>query len=245
MLAGTQKPMLGMKLNRAHPLADGLVGCWLFNEGVGSIAYDSSGYGNHGTLEKMAFPPIPTSGWNPSKDSVGLAFDGSNDYINCGNDSSLNLTEAITIEAWVKPISGLPYSTLINKTLGSDYGYMYSFYSSTKKPTLYLGDANSTWARAADTPLPSTVWSHIAVTYDGIDTIKYYLNGQSDGVQTALVGGSIASNVGDVVIGGRPSFPFDGSKDCLKIYTRTLSVEEVKWLYREPYAMFERGELLL
>jgi len=33
----------------------------------------------------------------------GLDFDGTNDYIDCGNKSNLNITGPFTIEAWVKP----------------------------------------------------------------------------------------------------------------------------------------------
>jgi len=45
-----EKPMYGVLLNPYHPLARGLVGCWLFNEGGGNSVFDLSGYGNHGML---------------------------------------------------------------------------------------------------------------------------------------------------------------------------------------------------
>ena len=50
---GIFKP-LPPRLQRGHPLARGLVGAWEFTEGSGLMAYDSSGYGNHGTLENGA-----------------------------------------------------------------------------------------------------------------------------------------------------------------------------------------------
>ena len=31
-----------------------------------------------------------------------LWFDGSDDYVNCGTDASLDLTEQLTIEVWIK-----------------------------------------------------------------------------------------------------------------------------------------------
>ena len=37
-----------------------------------------------------------------------LQFDGVNDYVNCGNDPSLDITDAITIEAWVKIVGLRP-----------------------------------------------------------------------------------------------------------------------------------------
>ena len=46
----TLKPPLGARLIPGHPLANGLVGCWLMNEGSGNKVYDLSGNGNSGTL---------------------------------------------------------------------------------------------------------------------------------------------------------------------------------------------------
>lgn len=42
------KPNVGARINFAHPLARGLVGCWLFNEGGGSRVFDLSGRNNQG-----------------------------------------------------------------------------------------------------------------------------------------------------------------------------------------------------
>ena len=46
---GKQKPPLGFGIDRSHPLARGLVGCWLFNEGAGGRANDIAGV-RHGTV---------------------------------------------------------------------------------------------------------------------------------------------------------------------------------------------------
>ena len=50
----TLKPPLGVRLNTSHPLARGLVGCLLMNEGGGNKAFDLSGNGKHGTLTATA-----------------------------------------------------------------------------------------------------------------------------------------------------------------------------------------------
>ena len=44
------KPPIGATLDKSHPLADGLVGAWLMNEGGGLVAHDLSGNGNDGTF---------------------------------------------------------------------------------------------------------------------------------------------------------------------------------------------------
>jgi len=72
-----------------------LMGYWTFDENSGSYTYDYSGFNNTGTLTNG-----PT--WAAGKFDYALQFDGSNDYVDAGNSSSLSPTNAITIEAWVK-----------------------------------------------------------------------------------------------------------------------------------------------
>ena len=100
---GQDKPPVGSQINWGHPLARGLVGCWLLNEGAGRKAYDLSEYRNHGTLTSMAIPPTPNSGWNPGRTGIGLSFDGVDDYV--GMMTTDLYTDTITLEAWTKTSS--------------------------------------------------------------------------------------------------------------------------------------------
>ena len=63
---------------------------------MGTVAFDGSGMNNHGILYG------PT--WTPSgKISSGLYFDGINDYVDCGANSSLDISESsISVESWIK-----------------------------------------------------------------------------------------------------------------------------------------------
>jgi len=63
MISGTKykmKPPAGARPIVGHPLAKGLVGCWLANEGSGSRAFDVSGYGNNAIFQGSA-------GWRSSQ----------------------------------------------------------------------------------------------------------------------------------------------------------------------------------
>ncbi|MFA5638829.1 MAG: prepilin-type N-terminal cleavage/methylation domain-containing protein [Anaerovoracaceae bacterium] len=82
-------------------LGSDLIGRWSFNEGTGTVAYDSSGYGNNGVLKNFNFSD--SSGWSndtPSPGGYSLKFDGSNDYVDCGNVGNY---QEITLSAWIKP----------------------------------------------------------------------------------------------------------------------------------------------
>lgn len=74
---------------------ESIVGMWLFDEGEGDIASDSSGNGNDGTL--MNDPQ-----WVEGKFGEALSLDGTDDYV----DTVLNtddLSSPITISFWMNP----------------------------------------------------------------------------------------------------------------------------------------------
>jgi hypothetical protein len=70
-------------------------GIWHFNEGTGSIAYDSSGNHNHGT--------IYGTDWTTGISETALNFNGLNDYVTVPNSLALDITGNISVEAWMKP----------------------------------------------------------------------------------------------------------------------------------------------
>jgi hypothetical protein len=73
------------------------VGIWLFDDGSGNVAKDTSGKGHDGKL--MNGPK-----WVNGKFGMALEFDGKDDYVDCGNDDNLNVN-TFTLMAWVFPTS--------------------------------------------------------------------------------------------------------------------------------------------
>src|SRR3989344_3577385 len=88
----------GVIVNRplALGLENGLVGYWSFDgSAMGTTsAIDSSGNGNTGWLTNG---PVREIG----KIGQALEFDGSDDYVNAGNGSSINVVGNFTGSAWV------------------------------------------------------------------------------------------------------------------------------------------------
>ncbi len=73
-----------------------IMGMWHFSEGANSTAYDSSGLGNHGT--------IFGADWTIGVNTTALSFDGIDDYVRVYDSNSLDITEQLTVEAWIKPL---------------------------------------------------------------------------------------------------------------------------------------------
>ena len=81
------------------------------NENSSAIA-DSSGQNNNGTATGVTYGQL-------GKFRAAMSFNGSSSYINIPDTASLDPTNAITAEAWVKwninPTTGLPWANIINK----------------------------------------------------------------------------------------------------------------------------------
>jgi hypothetical protein len=209
-----------------------LVGYWKFNEGTGTIAYDSSGYGNNGTLMNS-----PT--WVDGLPLLGKAldFDGMDDYVDCGNGASLNVTGDITITAWVRFNAILPnqaYFISKDEGGGSKYKWCFGYAESAPSisnalvfhinypilihPGMWLG--SSKWIPAIGQ------WHHVAIVGNN-NTYTFYVNGLNYGDTTAS--SSLPSVNAPLEIGkAEAGFYFNGAIDQVKVYRRALSAEEIE-----------------
>jgi hypothetical protein len=229
------KPPPGTPINPFHPLSQGLVGYWLFNEGAGSRANDISGHGNHGTLKNMA-PNAQGSGWGGSKFGGGLHFDGTDDYVGVDVDdhSSLDITNNITVAMWVK-FDQMGNMGVISKGLGSVFEpYMIAF--DTSNHYFQITDTGDNRLRALVSGGWITgKWLHIVGTYDGAN-IKLYQNGIVEN-STTIGAVNIKTNASDLAIGAYYStlYTIHGLIDLVCIYNRALSAQEVKTLHEDPF----------
>ena len=74
-----------------EPNADGLVAWYEFD----NDANDSSPNGHDGTENGMPF-------YAPGQVGQAMSFDGFDDYVDCGTNSSFNLTDGVTVACWIK-----------------------------------------------------------------------------------------------------------------------------------------------
>jgi len=232
-MSGNFKPLPGTQLNLDHPLAYGLVGCWLMNEGSGGNVHDYSGQGNEGTISGMNDPPIATSGWNAGPHGGALAFDGVNDYVSglFNIHDVLPSAESFSIVSWLYPTVANLGKTFIGAP-GSPRFYI----RQGTNPTFALGNAFN-----AMTGMYFTVENQMcAFIYDApASKLKAYRNSM------------LLSNINYVGDGITPSLTlnigsnsttefFAGSISLISIYNRALSAEEIAYLYAFPYCMFEQ-----
>ena len=204
------------------------VGIWRFEEGVGSTVYDYSGYGNNGTIN---------GGANYTTGILGkaLSFDGVNDYVNAGNGASLNITDAITVEAWVETNLLSDYGIIATK---GSYTYFFSL-NSSEAPALLIGNSSaSSWnITCSGSSLQTGTWYHIAGQYSSsVGSVSLYINGVLNKTCSGTAQ-KIGSNTSWVSIGSASSYSstyfFKGFIDEVRIYSQALSAMEIQQHYVE------------
>ena len=207
-------------------IIDGVVGSWHFDEGSGTTAYDSSGNNNHGTLVNG-----PT--WVDGKFGKALDFDGSNDYVDCGNDPSIaNLTGSLTISAWIRKDTSGTTKYFVHKGGQSNEYLDYGIAISSAEHPFFGADItdgliSSCWD--PDFEFPLNDWTHFVGVYDG-STRKIFINGSELSTTSGSIGNSESSNLN---IGRRNDGTgyHDGCIDEVIIFNQALTAEEISDLY--------------
>ncbi|WP_428938320.1 FG-GAP-like repeat-containing protein [Fontivita pretiosa] len=199
--------------------ASGLVAAYAFEESSGNSVQDSSGMGNVGTISGAT---RTTAG----KNGAALVFDGVNDWVTIADSSSLDLTTAMTLQAWVLPTSSTgKQDVIIKEGVGTE---MYNLYARSDnggpEANVHVNGANRMAEGAA---LPLNTWSHLAATYDGA-TLRLFVNGALSA--SLAVAGTITTSDGALRIGGNSLWGefFAGRIDDVRIYNRALSVSEIQ-----------------
>jgi len=234
-MSGWDKPPRGAILNRAHPLGNRFKGCWLFNEASGLYAHDYSGHGNHGTLTNMT-----EADWQGGNSGPALAFDGVNDYVDCGNDGSLEITTG-AVGVWAKSTTQDAQQTIIDKNTNgqNDGDFTLHIDPTTNKFELRLQAAPSlSYTIRSNTAMTMGQWHHVLVTF-GSGGMRMYVDGVLQDDTDAFTGGMTNTNANLNIGGFQTAYSFSGLMDGVCIWGGALSAAEVRWLYREPYDMFE------
>jgi hypothetical protein len=200
----------GSVAQQSAPPPSGPVGAWGFDEARGKRARDASGAGNTGRISGA----VRTRG----RFGGGLSFDGRNDWVTVADDPSLDLSRAMTLEAWVRPSKGGARSVLV-KERGPRLSY--GLYA---RPSGHVFTSAEQALRGPALPLRR--WSHLAVTWDG-SVLRVY----RDGVQVAshALSGAATVSDGPLRIGGNAIWPefFKGDIDEVRVYDRALSASEI------------------
>jgi len=179
--------------------ADGTIVDWLWNFGDGNI----------------------------TKAGTVLQFSNT-DYVDCGNNTNLDLTNAITVEAWIYA-NELPtgLSGIVSKQKGGISGYRLMTKGNTIQWAIYNNNGPSDELNSD--PITTGRWYHVVGIFDnGYQAI--YIDGVLNKERMATVT-SIGSNNYNLEIGRNRAIQsnyFNGSIDNVRIYNKALTSAEIQ-----------------
>jgi beta-lactamase superfamily II metal-dependent hydrolase len=200
------------------------LGQWNFDETSGTTAADSSGNGHNGTLDTGA-------SWSASgKTNRSVSLNGTST-----GDVSLPFlvnpaSTPFTISAFVKLDAVSPgFNQIIMQQTGTN-GESWLIRNSSGHLASYIGGT----ATVSTGTIPTGVWTHVAMVYDG-STVQLYLNGVADGSSAKVA----ESSTGSMLVGIANNFSankaWHGEIDDLLIYDSALGSDNIKSLYSYAY----------
>ena len=211
--------------------------------GTGTTWTDLSGNSNNGTL---------TNGPTFSAGNMGsIVFDGADDQIDCGTNSSLNISDNLTLGIWVKfnSLSSAPNLIAKQWCSGAQWSYSWSVLSDGR---IYYGFDSDGQCSSITGEYTSTnsvcttgIWYCLNVVHTST-SINLYSNGIS--IPGTLAGsyGTIYTSTVPVRLGvyrnlsGAFASYLSGNISNTSIYNRALSATEILQNYNATKTRFGR-----
>jgi hypothetical protein len=210
-----------------------LVAHWKLDEGSGTIVHDAGGNGLDGTIQG-------DPKWVTGKIGGALEFDGTDGYVDCGNDGSISdISETYSVQAWTYFVEATDYPGLFQRGDKTTSSQIEIYLQPAANLTTVHNRDSIYYAYWSSVPLNQ--WVHIAVVWEKREWKVYY-----DGIeQTQTGGGGTAANpeTGKTCyIGlGYTDHPMNGIIDDVRVYNHALIEEEILFTMEGsvgyPYAL--------
>jgi hypothetical protein len=188
--------------------------------GSGTIWSDISVNTNNGTLTNG-----PTFN---SSNGGSIVLDGTDDYADIPNNSTLNISSHISLEAWIYATSTNTIQNVLSKSsLSQNTGYIYPRTDNAwNTSTFYLFITNSGWSTLSATWPGRNAWHHTIATYDGANMI-IYINGAE--INSKSQTGTFVTNTNYLAVGQQPGYGeyYGGRIGSIKVYNRALAAAEI------------------
>lgn len=200
-------------------LLDDAVGIWLFDEGKGGVAADTSGNGNDGA--------ITGAKWAEGKFGGALEFEPPH-VVTVEASDSLNFADQMSIATWVYMNKGVS-DTAIRRN-GS---YLLEVQSGGERvPGAYVfgiwsggGFTGGVWGKTVVEP---EKWYHIVGLYDGSE-MKLYVDGT---LEAAVKQGGDVDQAGELLFGTFGGEKFIGKLDEIIFFDRGITEAEIAELMK-------------
>jgi len=212
-----------------------LVAHWTFDETSGTVARDSSGNGLDGTLQG-------DPQWTAGRVGGALDFDGSGDYVDCGNNTLFDITDELTVAAWVN-LRSVPGDWRAVIAKGDDAWRLATWGAAQTMNFAWTGAGRDYQNVGSTTALAFGEWYHVCGVYSTADGGRMYINGVEEAFTADILG--ITTGSYPVYIGDNSQATgrfWDGLIDDLRLYSRALSAAQVQDLFNGIAPIWVKAE---
>ena len=206
-----------------------LVGMWLFEEGAGDVAKDTSEAGNDGTI-------TGPKKWRDGKFGQALEFNGNDVYVEVESNKSITLEE-LTIVAWanLEPSQGTRWQSIMMR---GQNPRNYLLAVDKDRQTLQLSitkGAPGAWAGPIGGPVVTgDGWHHLAGVIGEDAGLVIYADGEEVGKQ-AYAEPSLDADPGRMRIGdgSNGGHQCEGLLDEVALFSVALEQDDIKEIMDE------------
>ena len=201
------------------------MGIWLFDENKGAMAKDLSGNNNHGQIQ--------VAEWVTGKFGKALKFNGLTSRVVIADSESLYAKKAWTITSWgkVDPSNVMGHILAKGGENATNYGLRTSGDGMAWDAFFMEGGAwKGAWEKGT---VKKGKWVYITATYDGVNEIRIYENGEVIG--SSERGKPPPQDNSEVNIGGMAGQKrslFRGLLDEVVIFSVALRKDDMKNLMK-------------
>ena len=219
-----------------------LVGYWKFDDPSFEIAFDSSGFGNHGVLHNFTANSL-IEGLH----KTALTFNGKDQYAYISDSEELNFgSGSFSISIWLKMdpesvdpskqsrfvLKGSHIKNESNKNSGKRYELFHHAYSSEIRFSIDDNLVKSV-VTIPDQLVFSGHWVHLVAVRDvQAKELRFYVDGALKATSSDHTG-NISQNE-PLMLGFSEDYPayLEGVMDELSIYSKALTVDEIEQLFQ-------------
>ena len=208
---------------------DTVVGMWLFEEGVGNVAKDTSKTGNDGAI---AGPKK----WRDGKFGQALEFNGNDVYVEVASNKSIILEE-LTIVAWanLEPSQGARWQSIMMRGQNPRNYLLVVDRDSQKLQLSITKDAPGAWAGPIAGPvITGDGWHHLAGVIGEKAGLVIYTDGEEVGKQAyakpSLDADPARMRIGDGSGGGHQC---EGLLDEVALFNVALEQGDIKTIMED------------
>ena len=206
-----------------------LVGMWLFEEGAGDVAKDTSAAGNDGDI-------VGPKKWEDGKFGKALEFDGNSVYVQVESNKSIILEE-LTIVAWanLESSQGTRWQSIMMRGQ-NPRNYLLAVDKDSQRLQLSItkGAPGAWGGPIGGPPVTDDGWHHLAGVFGEKTGLTIYTDGEEVGTQPyakpSLDADPARMRIGDGSNGGHQC---EGLLDEVALFNVPLEQDDIKTIMED------------